>query len=233
MPLDLVELGALGFFKHVRAADRAGVFAWAEAHGTPFARETRRVFHADAECLAEEGFLGVLGFAAPFLAKEGVPLEVTYRSAWLAAADAPAYAAPAEPDSDGWLPFDPYVKPWGHTPVARLALRPRPGAPLEEVTESYDAEDRYVFTVGESTVAVLDAIKDGDHWVSATRALLGVLNGVLAAHGSSERAFGLYGGHDLAVAFATPSMASLINGASAPGDRLHDGAPYARARSRF
>ena len=46
--LDVRRLEALGFFRHVRAADLDRVLREADSPGRLFAEETRRSYHADA-----------------------------------------------------------------------------------------------------------------------------------------------------------------------------------------
>jgi hypothetical protein len=234
MPIDIEKLEQLGFFRHVPEAHRARVKAWAVEHQFPFKDETRRVYHVDAEDLAEGAALSVLGAVAPFLHREGVPIEVTYRPVRFPARGAtPSRTGVIEPDADGWLALEAYVKPWSKTPVEEMRIAPSPGAALQQVREDRDDDGFYILEIGEDAYGLLDPNNAKHAWEQATANLCYVLGQILRAHGSAERAYGIYGGNDLCLAFATEAMVELINGASEPGHRLHRGVPLARAASKI
>lgn len=234
MPMDVEKLDRLGFFRHVPQADLARVKAWAVEQQFPFKDETRRIYHLDAEDVAEGAALSVIGAVAPFLRREGVPIEVTYRPVrFPAKGSQPSRTAVIEPDAGGWLPLEPYVKPWSKTPVAEMRVAPSPGAALVPVREESFSDGSYVLWIGENEATLIHPDDEAHAWIQAARGLFDVLGELLTAHGSAERAWGIYGGNNLCLAFATEAMAELINAASEPGHRLHRGAPLAHAVSKI
>jgi hypothetical protein len=105
-----------------------------------------------------------------------------------------------------------------------------PGDESRELTEddwedggaySLFAGDREIVIYGGNGAPDDDA---ADDWTRAARATVAILNELLSAHGSVERAYAMYAGNDLHVVFATPEMARLINAAAEErSERLHDG----------
>jgi hypothetical protein len=233
MSINVEKLDQLGFFRHVPEADRARVKAWAVEHQFPFKDETRRIYHVDAEDLAEGAAMSVIGAVAPFLRREGVPIELTYAAVrFPARGTMPPRTCPIEPDADGWLPLDAYVKPWTKTRVESVRVAPSPGAALAAVRDERDDDGYYLLWIGDDAKGLVNPDDSRHVWEQAASGLFWELDTLLAAHGSAERAYGIYGGNDLCLAFATEAMAELINGASEPGHRLHRGAPLAHAPSK-
>ena len=64
--------------------------------------------------------------------------------------------------------------------------------------------------------AIIRGLRE-DTWLRATRATLALLNELLIAHGSAERAHALYYGNDLTIVFATPEMARISAAPSSCG----------------
>jgi hypothetical protein len=218
--LDLDRLEALGFFRHVPAADLDRVRREMKASGWPFATHVHRNYRADAEDLAEGDVLNFLGVVAPFLRREGVPIAVEYREVKVPATKTrPAGRGVATLTADGWINEE------GAAPrVGRMRVSFAPGRPSQDLTQDY-GEERYTLISGDREIRVWSADDDAANtWQRATRVTLAVLNELLSAHGSAERAFALhYGGEELTVVFATPEMARVRNaGINAPRDRLHD-----------
>jgi hypothetical protein len=227
--LDVARLEALGFFRHVHPADLERVRQKLKEASSPFAAfdsiapgggETRRVYDADAEALAEREVLRVLGRVAPFLRREGVAIDVTYAEVIVPAAGLrPRSKGVARLDADGWLDEagpDPYVE--------SICVSFAPSTEPVPITED---DDRSVLIVGEREIPICGGDADShDVWGQAVHATLALLNELLAAHGSSERAYAIYfGTNNLIIVFATPEMARVINAAGdEPRDRLHDGA---------
>lgn len=213
--LDVARLEALGFFDHVPIADRSAVIGLVTASGHPWAERTHRSEHADAEELAERGVRDFLGRLAPFLRRAGVPLEVTYRSARRAALDGRAGGVGrARIGEDGWL--DETEAP---AYVERLRVALGPAAPLVEVEEVTGASG-YGLLLGADVYPVCEPAEGTDPWTQATSATLGLLDHLLTAHGSPERAFALYDGNDLHVVFATNEMARVVNAGVPPRERI-------------
>lgn len=218
MPLDVDRLLLLGFFRHVPEERRAAVLAETRELDFAFASDdVRRWYSSDAEDLAEGGVRDQLGPLLPFLEREGVRVDVEYREVKVPRTDdRPAGRARPHAGPDGWFaPFD-------GAPVERLRVSLGPGGELHHVEES--PRGSYVITIGPRRFVVWDSTHhSGDSWQRATVVTADILNTLLAGHGSSERAWALYGGNDLIIAFATPEQAAVINAASAPRNQLHDG----------
>jgi hypothetical protein len=224
--LDLSRLEALGFFRHARGEDLDLIRREVKATpGFPFPEATRRAYHADAEALAEHGVLDFLSEVAPLLRREGVPIDVAYREIKFPASNGrPAGRGAARLNADGWLDED------GPSPYAQtVRVSFAPSAEPCELTED-DLEDggTYILFAGDREIVIYrsDGEPDDaeDDWARATRATLAILNELLGAHGSVERAYAMYEGNDLVIVFATPEMARVINTAmDKPRWRLHDG----------
>jgi hypothetical protein len=225
--LDLSRLEALGFFRYARAEEldriRRAVKA---APSFSFPQATRRAYHADAEELAEHGVLDFLGEVAPLLRREGVPIDVAYREVKFPASKGrPAGRGAARLNADGWLDED------GPSPYARtVRVSFAPSAePCELTVDDGDDGGTYILFAGDREIVIYRSDGDPDDdaeddWARATRATLAILNELLSAHGSVERAYAMYGGNDLVIVFATPEMARVINAAmDEPRRRLHDG----------
>jgi hypothetical protein len=226
--LDVVRLEALGFLRYVPRQDLEEVRRKLREASSPFAAfdsiapgggKTRRTYDADPENLAEREALDLLGRVAPFLRREGVAIDVTYAEVIVpAAGERPRTTGVARLDADGWLDEagpDPYVQ--------SLRVSFAPGAEPVAITED---DDRSVLIAGDREIPICGGDPDShDVWGQAIRATLGLLNELLAAHGSSERAYAIYfGKNNLIVVFATPEMASVITAAGTePRMRLHDG----------
>jgi hypothetical protein len=220
--LDLPRLERLGFFLHVPGAELASTLAAVRQQDFAFAGQTHRLYHADGEDLAEDGVLNFLGRVAPFLRREGVRVDVRYQVVKVPAWNGrPAGLESAKVGDDGWFP------PEGPTPwVDELCLSLRPGQEPVQVTEDeLEVSETYFLMLGDRRFDVYDfgPDEDWDGWGRATRSTIVLLNELLESHGSSERAWALYGGNDLHIAFATEEMARVINDASKPSERLHDG----------
>jgi hypothetical protein len=219
--LDVARLEKLGFFKHVKPDDLPRVVAHIRESNFAFASEVHRLYHADAEWLAENGVRDFLGAVAPFLRREGIQVEVTYRKVKTAARGGrPAGWCVATLNADGWFDED------GPGPVVesmRLSLRPSDS--LCAVTEdTLEVSETYLLFLGEREFVVYDFAPGArwDGWRQAARSTLRLLNELLAAHGSPECAYALMDDNDLHIAFAAPEMAEVINMACKPGEGLHD-----------
>lgn len=221
---DLARLEALGFLRYVRPEDLERVRRELAAHFL-FAEGTHRRYHADAESLAERGVLDFLGEVAPLLRREGVPIEVVYREVkYPASKTRPGGRGAARLNADGWLDED------GPQPlVERIRVSFAPGAEPCELTED-DSDDLgiYILYAGDRKIVIYDGSEPdddtGDDWQRTTRVTLAILNELLSAHGSAERAYALSRGNDLDIVFATPEMAQIINAAEDdPREMLHDG----------
>ena len=137
----------------------------------------------------------------------------------------PAGRAAAKLDADGWLEEDgpdPYVQ------SMRVSLAPR-AEPCEVIEATPDDRGAYVLSAGDREIVIWggsDPADEGvDAWSLAARATVAILNELLTAHGSAERAYAKDHGNDLTVLLATPEMAVVINAAAGtPYERLHDGA---------
>ena len=216
-PQDLAHLETLGLFRHVRAEDLDRVRRETLESQFPFADETHRAYFADAENLAEHGVRDFLGEVAPFLRKEGVPIEVVYREVkYPATKTRPAGRGVARLDDDGWIDPD---GPGAYVQTLRIAFSP--GGELCDVREDDWGTGDYSLFVGEREIVIY--VEGDAGWTEATVATIAILNELLAAHGSAERAWALYGSNDLRIAFATPEMARTINAAVIPRERLYDG----------
>lgn len=219
--LDVDRLAALGFFEHVAATALTAAVEQTRQRGHPFAAEVHRLYHADAEDLAERGVRDFLGAVAPFLHRQGVAVEVHYRPVKVPSrGDQPARIVAAAWGADGWLdPEGPVAL------VKSLRVSLQRGGPLVDVTEDEeDDADAYALLLGEQVHVILDAADgDSDSWRLAARRTIALLDDLLLRHRSPERAYGLMGGNDLHVAFLTPAMAAVIDAAAVAGERLHDG----------
>lgn len=213
--IDVDRLLEAGFFRNVPPIRLAEVVAETRSRDFAFASDdAHRLFHADAEDLAEQGVRDFLGTVVPFLMKEGVQARVEFRPmpSRTHSGSEPALIGP-----DGWLDPD------GPLPrVENLSVSVRAGDPLSAVTERAQ-DDGYVVLIGERAWAVWNESNAEDSWTAATTCTLALLNALLTGHGSRERAFALYGGNDLHVAFVTPEQAAIINAASVSNEQLHDG----------
>jgi len=224
---DIEALEALGFFRYASAAERSEAVRLIRKHNFAFAGSDHRMYHADAECLAEQGVRDFLGSVAPFLRRAGVPITVTYRTVKThASGGLPARWAAATLDADGWLDEN-----GASSYVETLQLSLRAGAPMVEVTEDdQEPSETYTLHLGDRELIIYN-IEPGapwDSWGKATRATLALLNELLAAHTSDERAYALSSGNGLYVAFVTPEMARIINAAADPQSLLHDGSDSSR-----
>jgi hypothetical protein len=217
--LDVTRLESLGFFKCLDAEGARRAAALAREKNYAFAGETHRYYPADAEDLAEHGVRDFLGRVAPFLRRAGVPIEVTYRDVKVPArAGRPAGIDRARLDAGGWL--DPEG---ASVHVESMRIIERPDAGPCEVTEDVLAEsETYLLFFGdrEHVVYRFEPGEAWDGWERAARATINLLDTLLAAHGSPERAHGVHGGNDFCIAFMTPEMARVINDASDPNGRL-------------
>jgi hypothetical protein len=236
------ELERLGFFRHVapEALERVrialaehGLRGLEPADGVHFEEETHRFHHVDAEELAEGAALNVLGLIAPFLRHEGVAIEVTYGEVRFPSLPNGPWG-PARPttsgaiglDSRGWPSAVGTLVTHDLTPVERMRLATTPGAPLEEVTqdEGQEADDPYLLRIGDRRVVIVDASDSvSERWTRPPQIFIAFVNEILSAYRSLERAYAFGCGNDLAIVFATPEMASVVNAVSAAPDRLHDG----------
>ena len=201
-PARLEDLGWFRFVDEARAADAKRAIV---AQPYVLAGDVRRMFHADAEELAEGGIMDFLGSVLPVLRAEGVAVEAQFGQ-W----KRPAGGPPVEPD-----------EPPG--PLLSLRISAERGGPLVEVTSQFN-EERYVMLIGEREFPAWQASDDGvATWRGATVAALDLLNFLLDGHDSRERAWALMGGNDLHVVFATQDACRFINSTLAPRDQLHDG----------
>jgi len=131
----------------------------------------------------------------------------------------PAGRGRARLAEDGWIDDD-----GADAYVESMRVAFSPGAELVEVVEDDGGGERYALVAGDRDIPIWSADDDtADSWDLATRVTLALLNELLTAHGSPERAFAVLGGNDLAIAFATPEMARIINAAPEVVDPLHDG----------
>jgi hypothetical protein len=222
--LDVDRLETLGFFAHVDPADLPHTRARARQSGNPFAGADRRLYTADAENLAEHGVRDFLGSVAPYLRRQRVAIDVTYRAVKVPARGGrPAGIARATLDANGWIDADgaaPYVE------SMRIALRP--GEAMRVVTEdTWQQAARYSLFFGDREVVVYRCENDEtwDGWEQATASTLSLLDELLEAHASRDRAFAMMEGNDLQIALVTPEMAEVINAACPPRQRLIRAAP--------
>lgn len=225
--LDLSRLEALGFFRYAPAEglDRIRSAA-AAAPRFPFPQATRPAYHADAEELAEHGVRDFLGEVATLLRREGVPIDVAYREVKFSASKgSPAGRGAARLNADRWLDED---GPSAYVKSMRVSFAPS-AEPCELTEDDWEDGGTYVLFAGDREIVIYrsDGAPDDDaedDWTRATRATLAILNELLSAHGSVERAYAVYGGDDLVIVFATPEMARIINAAmDEPRGRLHHG----------
>ena len=243
--LDIDTLDRLGFFRHVPFEELPRVRAALAEHGlvglqmddgsaitTCVDDLTRRFYFVDGENLAEGTVLAVLGWLAPFLRHEGVPIETTFAKVRFPAIRQGPWG-PARPkqvgsiglDADGWLAITGTTVSETFTPVESLRLATRPGGELEDVTEELrDIGAVYVLRVGTRVLHLIDP-ESADHpWDQCARSTLAFINELLTAHGSPERAYGYDEGNNLAFVLVTPAMAAVLD-AAAPSEKLHDGRP--------
>ncbi|MCC7385942.1 MAG: hypothetical protein IT384_29100 [Deltaproteobacteria bacterium] len=218
--LDVARLEALGFFRYLEPHEARRAAARARDHGSPFAENVHRLYRADAERLAEHGVRDFLGLVAPILRREGVHVDVRYREILVPARGTrPAGRATPTVDAHGWLDASepsPCVESMDVSVVRGGALTP--------VTEDhFESGDVYLLYLGDREVIVYEVGEPWDGWRRAACATIALLNELLMAHGSEERAHALSSGNVLAIVFATEEMARIINEAATPGQRLHDG----------
>jgi hypothetical protein len=223
--LDVPRLEALGFFRHTRPDAIERLRREPDLSELVCAPETHRAYHADAEELAEGDVRTFLGRVAPFLRREGVAVDVVYAEVRFAEPGRPLGRGRARLRADGWLDED------GPDPhVESMWVSFSPDARPCEVTEGRPEDrDAYVLLAGDREIVIWDdgvPPEDGeDDWSRASRATLAILDELLTAHGSAERAYAMGYGNDLTVVFATPEMGRVINAAAETRrDRLHDGA---------
>jgi len=149
--------------------------------------------------------MNFLGTILPFLRAEGVAVEATYGRG----------KRPA-----GGPEIDPGASPG---PVLSLRVSSERGGPLVAVIQKH-SEAGYVVYVGEREFVARQPSDDPARtWTGATVATLDILNVLLDAHDSVERAWALMGGNDLDVVFASEAARGFINSTLAPRDHLHDG----------
>src|SRR5690606_15424463 len=113
-------LERLGWLRFVEPSRLEVVRAEIQRSGYPLIEETGRVFHADAEELAEGHALSFVAMLAERLRYAGVELELELGH---------VRRPPGREGEPGWLP-----------PVTTLRMKPAPGDALSEVIEELDAE---------------------------------------------------------------------------------------------
>jgi hypothetical protein len=216
--LDCAALDALGFFRYVAPQDRERVFhQLAESRDVSATLQslagqaggiTRRLYGEDPESLAESGELDFLGRLAPLLRTQGIRMDVTYAERKFPAFEGrPAGRAAAQLDADGWL----VEQPRASIGVQSLAAAFTPGAepcPLiwGDNRESFLANDR------EIELSSIEGQYCKDHWACTLHAVLGLIDELLSAHGSDERATADYcGDNSMLVVVGTPEMTRLFN----------------------
>jgi hypothetical protein len=222
--LDVVKLEALGFFRHIPADKREGLVRQlgesrdVAATLASLAGEgggiTRRLFWEDPEALAEQGVLDFLGRLAPLLRAAGIHIDVTYAERnFPASAGRPPGRAAAKLGADGWL-----IEEQVPVGVESLAVAFAPGAKPCALTwddnyESLLANDR------EIALHWIDGQDCNDPWACVLQATLGLIDELLSAHESEERATANYTGHnDMVIVIATPAMTRLLNEATKDGE---------------
>ena len=241
---NILELERLGFFRHVapEAPDRVrGALAEhglgclsSPSDGVHFEEETHRFHHVDAEELAEGAALNVLGLIAPFLRHEGVAIEVTYgevrfpslpNGPWGPAR--PVRRGRIELDDRGWPSAVGTFVTHDLVLVERMRLATSPGSALADVTQHEGADDTpYVLHVGDRSVVMVDPISSvNERWTRPPQNLIAFVNEILGAYRSLERAYAFKCGNDLAIVFATPEMASLVNAVAEPWNVCTTAAP--------
>ncbi len=198
------ELARLGFFSRVRPERIAE--AERETATFPFPDVVRRLFHADAEELAEGCVLEFIASTREFLALEGVRIDVTFR---------PQRSVPSIE------PVDPDAPP-PMQPLSSMRISMARGAPPVGVSQTY-GDSSYTLRLGARDYVIWSQSDRTNSWMAAAVRTIALLNELLAAHGSRERAWGISGGNDMFIAFATPEQAALINARLGERDRLHDG----------
>lgn len=221
--LDVDRLESLGFFRFLDPARARHVAERIRATGYLFAEDAHRHYMADAEDLAEHGVRDFLGTVAPLLRRLGVHIDVEYAEVRVGGRDGrPPGREAARVAPDGWLPRDaPLVR------VASMRLALAPGEEPCDVTEDdFHESERYLVYLGarEHVVYRFEPGEEWDGWREAARSTIALLNELLLAHGTAERAYAQNGGNDMNVVFVTPEMAAIINAAARPGTTLHDGA---------
>jgi hypothetical protein len=212
--LDVEHLDALGFFRYVRPELAITARTRARETGDAFGVETRRIYGADAEEIAEMGALDLISKVAPFLKRAGVPIEVSYAVVVVPRTVSETGRARATLDADGWL------HPDGPRPRAqRLLIAPRRGGPLEAVQESWDDQTcTHLLSIGDREIVLTDALTPADErWDRATDRLLSLLDELLQEHAASDRAYVRHGGsNDQELIFLTPKMVEHIGGQLRP-----------------
>ena len=197
----VTRLAAMGWYKHLdaRAVDPAKAAVVAERY--VLAGDVGRVFHADAEELAEGGVRDFIAMAAPFLRHVGIDITATFR---------PWKRAPGISDDEAaWM-----------MPVESLRVRPAANDDFVYVVD--DVRYGYVVRVGPRSFTVVES-GEADGWTRATVATLDILNTLLQAHGSAERAWAYMCGNDLTVVFATAEARAFIDSTLGPRGHLHGG----------
>jgi hypothetical protein len=194
----VAELEALGFFRLAPSVNAEAAKREILERGYSLAGEIGRAFGADGEELAEGGVRNFVGHVAPFLRREGVRIEAEYGR----------WKVPARPPS---LP--PELNPYPG-PTLRLRLSREPGGELVELAEDCGPET-YRLMLGPEEIV----FKNG--WAEATTQTVALLDRLLAAHRSAERAWVIYGGGNEGIVwFATDEQAALLDSALPEREKL-------------
>lgn len=201
-PFDVAALDRAGFFRRVPEASRAAVMAKVAAAPSPFVTEVGRDYMADAEELAEGGILEALGRMGDFLQREGVAMEVSWRSPRLppgANAEDLARLRASIPERHRF-----------QGTIERLAVSMRPGESMVAVDQEIDDDTGYFVHLGDERLAVWTRETVRRAWQLAAARTVEIVNRLLEAHGSAERAWCVGAGHEMLIVFATERQARLL-----------------------
>jgi hypothetical protein len=204
----LAKLEAAGFFETAAAGEISSIGQVMLNDRNLFPEEIGRVFHADAEALAERGVLEFMAQLAPQLAQRGVYVPIV---------EMPLRPVKMRNPLTGEVSV-----------VARTRLRVDDSIPdpagvkyLRPVREdSPESGEYYRVTVGARTREIWNSGMGAAHtWEAAMCHTVLLLNQLLEDAGHAERLFGLYGGNEGMVVFLTPKQFELIRACEAIKDK--------------
>jgi len=211
----LAKLEAAGFFETAAAGEISSIGQVMLNDRNLFPEEIGRVFHADAEALAERGVLEFISRLAPQLAQRGVYIPLV---------EMPMRPVRMRDQRTGAVSV-----------VARTRLRVGDSIPdpaevkyLRPVIEgSPGSGDDYRVTVGARTREIWNSGMGAAQIREAAMChTLLLINQLLEDAGHAERLYGLYGGNEGMVAFLTPKQFKLIRACEAIKEMEKPWEPY-------
>lgn len=200
----LTKLEAAGFFETAAVGEIASIGKMMQKDVNLFPEEIGRVFHADAEALAERGVLEFIARLGPQLAQRGVCIPVV---------EMPMRPVKMRDSLTGEISV-----------AARTRLRVDDSIPdpagityLRPVREDLpESGEYYRVTVGARTWEIWNSGMGAAHtWEAALCHTLLLLNQLLEDAGHAERLYGLYGGNEGMVVFLTRKQFELIRACEA------------------